>query len=81
MSTANQFLYRGMTPRAWRMISYSCIGFLIYGMIVFGEMLQSVQLSRIDSELKAVEEETSIGTEKYQVTPTTPTNEPQTPAE
>jgi hypothetical protein len=51
-SDSNQFFYTGMTPRAWRMISYSCVGFFIYSAILFTEMLQNVHLYKIDHQLK-----------------------------
>ena len=47
----------GMTPRAWRMLSYCCIGLVIYSMVLFGEILQNMHLDRIDQQLKAVEKQ------------------------
>ena len=50
-----------MTPRAWRMISYSVIGFLIYGFILLMELLQNIHLNRIDSQLKELDRQVSYG--------------------
>lgn len=52
MSSRNDFLHGGMTPRAWRMISYSCIGFFIYGIVIASEALQNRQLNRIDQQMQ-----------------------------
>ena len=48
----NQFLYSGMTPRAWRMISYCCVGFFLYGMVLFYEIMQNIHLNKIDAQLQ-----------------------------
>ncbi len=51
----NTFLYGGMTPRAWRMISYICIGITIYGMVLVTEALQNQRMNRIDRQMREVE--------------------------
>lgn len=51
----NRFLQTGMTPRAWRMIGYTCVGMLLYGGILFAEIVQNIQLNKVDAELKAIE--------------------------
>lgn len=52
-----EFLTTEMTPRAVRMLTYSVGGFLIYGMILFAELLQTVHLNRIDSQLKTLDQQ------------------------
>ena len=51
----NQFMSTEMTPRALRMIAYCVVGFLIYCLILFMEVLQNFQLNRIDAQLKALD--------------------------
>lgn len=51
-SGMSHFASGGMTPRAWRMISYSCIGFLLYGGVILSEMMQEVRLKKVDDQLK-----------------------------
>lgn len=60
-----------MTPRAWRMIAYSCVGALIYGLILLAELLQNVQMSKIDAQLQQMERQDYEQTE-----PATPSGEP-----
>lgn len=50
----NHFLYSGMTPRAWRMISYCCLGFVLYGGLLFVEIIQNVHLYKIDQQLQSI---------------------------
>ena len=50
-----------MTPRAWRMICYCVIGFLIYGLVLLMELLQNVHLNRIDEQLKELDRQVSNG--------------------
>ncbi len=51
----SQFVSSGMTPRAWRMISYICIGTTIYGIVLVTETLQNYKLNRIDRQMKELE--------------------------
>ena len=48
-------LNTAMTPRAWRMISFCCIGVTIYGLFLLHGLLQSMHLNRIDQQLKSLE--------------------------
>jgi hypothetical protein len=48
----SHFLQTGMTPRAWRMICYICIGMCVYGLILLMETVQKFQLNRIDRQLQ-----------------------------
>ena len=50
-----EFLTTEMTPRAWRMLTYSVAGFLIYGLVLFMELLQTFHLNRIDAQLKTLD--------------------------
>jgi hypothetical protein len=58
-----EFLSTEMTPRAWRMIAYACAGFFIYSLILFLEILQNIQLNRIDGQLKALDRQVSAQVE------------------
>ncbi len=51
------FVHGGMTPRAWRMISYICIGATVYGMVLVAETLQTYKLNRIDLQMKMLNEQ------------------------
>lgn len=60
-------LSTGMTPRAWRMISYLCIGATIYGMVFVTETLQNIRLNRIDQQMKMLSEQTTYQPEEESV--------------
>ena len=61
----------GMTPRAWRMISYSCIGFLIYGLVLVTEIVQNYHLNKIDKQMEMIEK-----MERYNFDEESPENSP-----
>ena len=54
---SQSFISTGMTPRAWRMISYCVVGFLVYCLLLFAEMLQSFHLNKIDQQLNLLDKE------------------------
>ena len=43
-----------MTPRAWRMLSYACVGIFLYGAVVIAETLQNYHLNKIDKQMQEI---------------------------
>ena len=52
-----------MTPRAWRMISYCTVGFLIYGLFLLHQLLLNLHLNRIDQQLKDIDQAAMVEVE------------------
>ena len=52
-----------MTPRAWRMICYCVVGFVIYGLFLLHELMLNLHLNRIDQQLKSIEQAAMVGAE------------------
>ena len=51
----DKLIQTGMTPRAWRMIAYSCIGLFFYGVTIVMETLQNYNLNRIDTQMQRMD--------------------------
>ena len=51
------FMSSKMTPRAWRMLAYAAVGFLVYGLLFIIEKAQNRQLSQIDRKMQKVYQE------------------------
>ncbi|MBI1979642.1 MAG: hypothetical protein HYS58_02645 [Elusimicrobia bacterium] len=56
-NSRSSFASTEMTPRAWRMLSYICVGATIYGMVLATETLQKFKLNRIDRQLEIVNDQ------------------------
>lgn len=63
-----EFLTTEMTPRAWRMIAYSCVGLCVYGLVFLMEAAQNFQMNRIDRQLQEVSRLESLGDEPFPAT-------------
>jgi hypothetical protein len=80
MSGKREFMTTEMTPRAWRMIAYSCVGITLYGLTFLIDQVQNAQLSRIDRQLQQVSQLEALGEAPFQAS-TAPAAAPVPPAE
>ena len=72
-SETYHFLHKGMMPRSWRMIFYSCIGAFLYGGVILCETLQNFQFNKIDQEIKSINQmQAQISDEPKNITETFP---------